>query len=78
MTELSAIKSVDLSSVRVRTDRSPFTTKTLSLEVGQGFEVEGRERSDISAQISALGRKEKRSFATKKIGELHYLVYRYA
>jgi hypothetical protein len=75
--ELSKISSVDLSSIRIKPRRSPLRTKIEALEIGQGFEVTGVERSDISLYVSAM-KKEGRSISTKRLGDLHYLVFRYA
>lgn len=78
MAELSAIKSVDLSAIKVTTGRSPVQTKLLSLEIGQGFEIKGMERSDLSNLLSAVGKRDRRKFSSKKLGTLHYLIFRRA
>lgn len=78
MTEVSAIKPVDLSAIKAKSSRSAVATKLLSLEVGQGFEVKGVERNDLTSLLTFNGKRERRSFSSKKLGALHYLVFRTA
>lgn len=78
MAELSAIKSVDLSTIKAPSSRSPVATKLLSLEVGQGFEIKGVERNELSNLLTSTGKRDRRKFSCKKLGTLHYLIFRRA
>lgn len=74
--ELSSIKSVDINAmVRVGALRGPLTTKCLSLNVGEGFEVKGKAREELQYAL-AQAKKEGMVLGTRKLGSLHFLIFR--
>lgn len=74
--EIGKVQTFDLSTISVRNSKnSPLSIKFMGIDAGQGFEVKGKERTELSFFQTKLGKEGKR-FAISKLGELHYRVVR--
>jgi len=75
--EIAKTEKFDLSTITVRVDRSPLTTRITALEVGEGFVVAGVDREAISSATATL-RRDGRQFTTHKLGMNRFRVIRTA
>ena len=75
--ELSASKSIDLSSIRIHPKRAELSTRVLALDVGQGFEAHDIEHEQM-VYAREIARSAGRKVSLRKMGKHHYLIARVA
>ena len=67
-----------ITDIRIMTNRNPLVAKLANLEVSQGFEVTGEEGERINWMMSYAAKGTTKRFGRKRLGTLHYLVFRKA